>query len=68
VLHKSAPNCLAYSIACLPGEHHDAWLSDGAEKEVMVPFPASGMKAWAIGGRIYSPKSNDAEIIVPIED
>jgi putative SOS response-associated peptidase YedK len=51
----------------LPEEHHDAWLSGEAEKEVLVPFPADRMKAWPISSRVNSPKNNDAEIIVPIE-
>jgi len=51
----------------LPEEHHDAWLSGEAGKEVLVPFPADRMKAWPISSRVNSPKNNDAEIIVPIE-
>jgi putative SOS response-associated peptidase YedK len=51
----------------LPEEHHDAWLSGEAGKEVLVPFPADRMKAWPVSARVNSPKNNDAEIIVPIE-
>ena len=51
----------------LPEEHHDAWLSGEAGKEILVPFPADRMKAWPISARVNSPKNNDAEIIVPIE-
>jgi putative SOS response-associated peptidase YedK len=29
----------------LPEEHHDAWLSGEAGKEVLVPYPADRMKA-----------------------
>jgi putative SOS response-associated peptidase YedK len=51
----------------LPEEHHDAWLSGGAGKEVLVPFPADRMKAWPISGRVNSPKNNDADIALPVE-
>jgi putative SOS response-associated peptidase YedK len=51
----------------LPEEHHDAWLSGEAGKEVLVPYPADRMKAWPISSRVNSPKNNDAEIIAPIE-
>jgi putative SOS response-associated peptidase YedK len=47
----------------LPEEHHDAWLSGEAGKEVLVPFPADRMKAWPISPRVNSPKNNDAEIL-----
>jgi putative SOS response-associated peptidase YedK len=51
----------------LPEEHHDAWLSGEAGKEVLVPFPADRMKAWPISSRVNSPKNNDADIVLPIE-
>jgi hypothetical protein len=51
----------------LPEEHHDAWLSGEAGKEILVPFPADRMNAWPISARVNSPKNNDAEIIVPIK-
>ena len=51
----------------LPKEHHDAWLSGEAGKEVLVPYPADRMKAWPISPRVNGPKNNDAEIIVPVE-
>ena len=51
----------------LPEEHHDAWLSGEAGKEILVPFPANRMKAWPIDARVNSPENNDPEIIVPIE-
>jgi hypothetical protein len=44
-----------------------SWLSGEAGKEVLVPFPASRMKAWPISSRVNSQKNNDAEIVVPIE-
>jgi len=50
----------------LPEEHHDAWLSGEAGKEVLVPFPADRMKAWPISPRVNSPKNNDADIIAPM--
>jgi len=27
-------------------EHHEAWLTNQAGKEVLVPFPAAAMRAW----------------------
>jgi putative SOS response-associated peptidase YedK len=51
----------------LPEEHHDAWLSGEAGKEILVPFPADRMKAWPISSRVNSPKNDDAEIIAPID-
>ena len=51
----------------LPDEHHDAWLSGEAGKEILVPHPADRMKAWPVSPRVNSPKNNDPEIIVPIE-
>ena len=51
----------------LPEEHHDAWLSSEAGKEILAPFPADRMKAWPISARAYSLKNNDAEITAPIE-
>ena len=51
----------------LPEEYHDAWLSGEAGKEVLIPYPAEGMRAWPISPRVNSPKTNDAEIIAPIE-
>src|ERR1700680_4907055 len=51
----------------LPEEHHDAWLSGEAGKEILVPYPADRMKAWPVSARVNSPKNDDAEIIAPIE-
>jgi putative SOS response-associated peptidase YedK len=51
----------------LSEEHHEAWLSGAAGKEILVPFPAELMKAWPISPRVNSPKNNDPEIIAPIE-
>ena len=51
----------------LPEEHHDAWLSGEAGKEILVPYPGDRMKAWPISPRVNGPKNNDAEIIVPVE-
>ena len=49
----------------LPEEHHDAWLSGEAGKEVLVPFPADRMKAWPVSPRVNSPKNNDPGILRP---
>jgi putative SOS response-associated peptidase YedK len=45
------PNCS--SVRSTPGcrsslaeEHHGAWLSGEAGKEILVPYPADRMKAW----------------------
>jgi len=51
----------------LPEEHHDAWLSGEAGKEVLVPYPADRMKAWPVDARVNSPKNNDPQIIAPVE-
>ena len=51
----------------LPEEHHDAWLSGEAGKEILVPYPADRMKAWPVSARVNSPKNNDAGIILPVE-
>src|SRR5271166_5752587 len=49
-------------------EHHEAWLSNQAGKEVLVPYPADAMRAWPISPRVNSPKNNDLELIAPIGD
>jgi putative SOS response-associated peptidase YedK len=51
----------------LPEEHHDAWLAGEAGKEVLTPFPADRMKAWAISPRVNSPRNNDPKILAPAE-
>ena len=51
----------------LPEEHHDAWLAGEAGKEILIPFPADRMKAWAISPRVNSPRNNDATILAPAE-
>jgi putative SOS response-associated peptidase YedK len=51
----------------LSEEHHDAWLSGEAGKDIFELFPAERMKAWPVSARVNSPKNNDAEIIVPIQ-
>jgi putative SOS response-associated peptidase YedK len=50
----------------LPEEHHDAWLSGEAGKEILVPFPADRMKAWPISPRVNSPRNNDPGILEPV--
>jgi hypothetical protein len=45
--------------------HHEAWLSNQAGKEVLVPFPADAMRAWPISPRVNSPKNNDPDLIRP---
>jgi len=44
----------------LPEEHHEAWLNGEAGKEILTPFAADQMKAWAISPRVNSPRNNDA--------
>jgi putative SOS response-associated peptidase YedK len=50
----------------LPEEHHHAWLSGEAGKEILVPFPADRMKAWPISPRVNSPSNNDPGILEPV--
>jgi hypothetical protein len=65
-LHRKARLYSEFSV-CSAEEHHDAWLSGEAGKEVLVPYPADRMKAWPVSPRMNSPKNNDPETIVPIE-
>jgi putative SOS response-associated peptidase YedK len=65
--HASAREIHTRLPVILPEEHHDAWLSGEAGKEILVPYPADRMKAWPIDARVNSPENNDPEIIVPIE-
>jgi len=51
----------------LAEEHHEAWLTNQAGKEVLVPFPGSAMRAWAISPRVNSPKNNDPGLLLPVE-
>jgi hypothetical protein len=37
-----------------------------AGKDVLVPFPGEQIKAWAISGRINSPRNNDERFLEPI--
>jgi len=50
----------------LAEEHHDAWLTNQAGKEVLVPFPAAAMRAWPISPRVNSPKNNDPDVFSPV--
>jgi putative SOS response-associated peptidase YedK len=66
------PNDLVRKIhtrmpALLPEEHHDAWLAGETGKEVLTPFPAEKMKAWAISPRVNSARNNDPTILAPAE-
>jgi putative SOS response-associated peptidase YedK len=49
----------------LAEEHHNAWLTNQAGKEVLTPFPAGAMRAWPISPRVNSPKNNDPQIMSP---
>ena len=40
----------------LPEEHHEAWLSGEAGKEVLAPYPADRMKAWPVSPRVTLPR------------
>jgi putative SOS response-associated peptidase YedK len=51
----------------LQEEHHDAWLSGEAGKEILIPYPADRMKAWPVSSRVNGPKNDDSEIVVLIE-
>jgi pimeloyl-ACP methyl ester carboxylesterase len=46
---------------------HFHWLSAEAGKEVVTPFPAQKMNAWAISPRVNSPRNNDPTILAPAE-
>ena len=48
-------------------EHHEAWLTNQAGKEVLIPFPGAAMQAWPISPRVNSPKNNDADLLVPVQ-
>ena len=52
----------------LAEEHREAWLNDQAGKEVLVPFPGAAMRAWPISPRVNSPKNNDADLLVPVQE
>ena len=52
----------------LAEEHHEAWLTNQAGKEVLVPFPGAAMRAWPIIPRVNSPKNNDADLLVPVQE
>jgi putative SOS response-associated peptidase YedK len=52
----------------LAEEHHEAWLTNQAGKEVLVPFPGAAMRAWPISPRVNSPKNNDADLLVPVQE
>jgi putative SOS response-associated peptidase YedK len=43
----------------LPEDQYGAWLSGGAGKEILVPFSAKKMNAWAISPCVNSPKNDD---------
>jgi putative SOS response-associated peptidase YedK len=50
----------------LAEEHYEAWLTNQAGKEVLVPFPASAMRAWPISPSVNGPKNNDPHLLVPV--
>jgi putative SOS response-associated peptidase YedK len=51
----------------LSEEHHEAWLTNQAGKEVLVPFPGSAMRAWPISPRVNSPKNDDPDLLSSVE-
>ena len=50
----------------LAEEHYEAWLANQAGKEVLVPFPASAMRAWPISPSVNGPMNNDPHLLVPV--
>jgi putative SOS response-associated peptidase YedK len=52
----------------LAEDHHEAWLTNQAGKEVLGPFPADAMRAWPISPRVNSPKNDDPDLIKPQGD
>jgi putative SOS response-associated peptidase YedK len=47
----------------LPKEHHEAWLSGKASKEILRTYPAELIRAWSISSRVNSPKNDDPSLI-----
>jgi putative SOS response-associated peptidase YedK len=47
-------------------DRQGAWLAGEAGKEILTPFPANRMKAWAISPRVNSPKNNDPDLLSPV--
>jgi putative SOS response-associated peptidase YedK len=47
----------------LPEEYQQVWLSGEAGKEILTPYPADQMKAWAISPRVNNPQNNDPKIL-----
>jgi putative SOS response-associated peptidase YedK len=54
-------------LMILGEEHHEAWLTNQAGKEVLVPFPGAAMRAWPISPRVNNPKNNDPDLLVPVQ-
>jgi putative SOS response-associated peptidase YedK len=48
-------------------EHHEAWLTNQAGKEVLVPYPADAVRAWPISPRVNTPKNDDPDLVAPVE-
>ena len=64
--------CLSFYLRSITRNREIAkWLGEievGDLKELLKPYPANEMKLWPIGLRVNSPKNNDPDILMPIED
>ena len=47
----------------LPPETHDRWLTGEAGKEILLPFPAEGIKIRAVSRRVNKPENNDPGLL-----
>ena len=50
------------AVILLP-ETHDRWLTGGAGKEILLPFPAEAMKIRAVSRRVNKPENNDPGLL-----
>ena len=55
----------------LSPESQDAWLSNNTEpaqlKRLLIPFPASAMKSYAVSQQVNHAQSEDAQLVEPID-
>jgi putative SOS response-associated peptidase YedK len=55
----------------LPTESHEAWLSNDTEpprlKSLLIPFPASAMKSYAVSQQVNHALAEDAQLVEPID-
>ncbi len=55
----------------LPPESQDEWLHPTTEapelKRLLIPFPASAMKSYAVSQQVNHAHAEDAQLVEPIE-